>query len=70
MEEGFIMLDNKENVLNGKNNARMNTTEPMDDVSTEAWTSTEKVYDRTNVNIPSAKAVNDAKRWVDNGSKL
>ena len=64
------MLDNKENVLSGKDNARMDQKEPMEDVSSEAWTSSQKVYDNTKVNIPSAKAVNDAKRWVDNGSKL
>ena len=64
------MLENKENVLSGKDNAKLNDKGSMDDVSSEAWADKKTMYDDTKVNIPSSKAVSDAKKWVDNGSKL
>lgn len=38
--------------------------------STAAWQDIDKLRDETNVSVPSLKAVNDAKDWVDNGSRL
>lgn len=37
---------------------------------TEAWANEETFSDESNVSIPSQDAIEDARDWVENGSKL
>ncbi|HAU87630.1 MAG TPA: DUF3787 domain-containing protein [Lachnospiraceae bacterium] len=52
------------------NNKRSHTKKSRFSQSTAAWANQTKVTTDANVSIPSDYAVNEAKDWVDNGSKL
>lgn len=56
--------------LNGKNNKRLLSTVRLNNNYTAAWTDKGKIYKNTNVTAPSEDQVDEAKDWVDNGSKL
>lgn len=56
--------------LNGQNNKRLFSTERLNNNYTAAWTDKGKIYKNTNVTAPSESQVQEAKDWVDNGSKL
>lgn len=51
-------------------NARRCTTEREHSQTTAAWANQYKTTPDANVSIPSEWAVDEAKAWVDNGSKL
>lgn len=57
-------------VLSGKNNNRLNKTNPIHKEDTAAWSETAEVSKEDNVSIPSSENVIDAKEWVDDGSRL
>jgi hypothetical protein len=56
--------------LQGKDNNRLTTSKPTDNEGTAAWANEETIQKNSMVSIPSLDNVIDAKKWVDNGSKL
>ena len=56
--------------LNGANNKRLLSTVKINDNYTAAWADRAKIYINTNVTAPSDDQTDEAKDWVDNGSKL
>lgn len=58
------------NALTGKNNKRLKAHRPIKSESTAAWANTENLQSETKVSIPSLSNVEEAKEWVDNGSRL
>lgn len=63
-------MNKKDTPLEGKNNRRQTAFRPTDNEGTAAWTHEETKQESTNVVIPSEDAVSEAKKWVDNGSRL
>ena len=64
------MNNPKSQALTGVHNNRINKTEKSDNESTAAWTGTGHYTKDANVAIPSSQAVQNAKDWVDTGSRL
>ena len=64
------MRSQKEQVLNGSNNKRLNNTDALNNEATAAWAGVEEVMPESQVGIPSETNVVDAKDWVDDESKL
>ena len=60
------MESKKARALKGKDNKRL----LVGNESTAAWADVEKLKPHSKVSIPSIKGVEEAKDWVDNGSKL
>lgn len=60
--------DNK--ALSGKNNERLKTHKQQNNQINAAWANIESLKLQSNVSIPSMDAVEEAKDWVDDGSKL
>ena len=56
--------------LSGKRNARLYSSVPVENNYTAAWTDPGYIYPETNVTAPSEEITEEAKDWVDNGSKL
>ncbi|MDB8791514.1 DUF3787 domain-containing protein, partial [Romboutsia sp. 1001216sp1] len=54
----------------GENNKRLKSNRPTNQESTAAWANTQELQEVTNVSIPSLNNVENAKEWVDNGSRL
>ena len=64
------MTNEKSKALNGENNKRLKAHRPINNEYTAAWADNSKLKNNTNVNTPSLNNVEEAKDWVDNGSKL
>lgn len=64
------MISNKDNVLTGVGNKRLNNIDAVHSENTAAWTDEEKVVGEGKVSAPSNINIINAKEWVDNGSKL
>lgn len=64
------MNEQKSHALNGTRNQRINKTSQSDNEATAAWTGEACHAPKSNVTIPSSSAVEHAKEWVDNGSRL
>lgn len=64
------MNNPKSQALTGKDNNRMNKTTQTDNESTAAWAGTGHYTEDAGVSIPRDQAVQNAKEWVDNGSRL
>lgn len=64
------MSSKKQRVLKGVNQKIMKKNSEVGTESTAAWADVDKLRDETNVSVPSLKSVEDAKDWVDNGSRL
>ncbi len=64
------MNNEKSQPLRGEANQRLNKTSASDNESTAAWAGTDHFAPKSNVSIPKIRAVEDAKEWVDNGSRL
>lgn len=64
------MNQEKSYPLNGANNQRLDKTSRSDSESTAAWAGTGHFAPKSNVSIPDCSAVENAKEWVDNGSRL
>lgn len=56
--------------LSGKRNARLYSSVPVENNYTAAWTDPGYIYPETNVTAPSEEMTEEAKDWVENGSKL
>jgi len=67
---GNGMISNKTECLKGRNNKRLDSTNPTNCEGTAAWQNKYKEYKVDRVNKPSLDDVVEAKEWVDNGSKL
>lgn len=64
------MNKQKSQALTGTHNQRINKTSQSDSEATAAWTGEACHAPKSNVTIPSSSAVEHAKEWVDNGSRL
>uniref|UniRef100_N2AIX7 DUF3787 domain-containing protein n=1 Tax=Eubacterium plexicaudatum ASF492 TaxID=1235802 RepID=N2AIX7_9FIRM len=64
------MNDKKSQPLKGASNQRLDKTSQSDSQSTAAWAGTDHYAQKSNVSIPKTSAVENAKEWVDNGSRL
>ena len=56
--------------LSWKRKARLYSSVPVENNYTAAWTDPGYIYPETNVTAPSEEMTEEAKDWVDNGSKL
>lgn len=56
--------------LSGRNNKRLNSSIPLNNNYTAAWSDSGYIYPETRVTAPSEEQTEQAKDWVDNGSKL
>lgn len=63
-------MTHKNESLQGKNNRRLDAYKPTDNEGTAAWANEKSKLKNSKVSIPSLENVIDAKKWVDNGSKL
>lgn len=58
------------NALSGEQNKRLNSKTPTNQEYTAAWSDTDKIIPESEVTVPSESQVENAKEWVDNGSRL
>lgn len=56
--------------LTGAGNKRLSKVSQSDSESTAAWAGTDYDAPKSYVSVPKTTAVEDAKDWVDNGSRL
>ena len=56
--------------LTGENNKRLYSSRPTNSEGTAAWSEDSEILPQSNVEIPDVDHVEDAKDWVDNGSRL
>ena len=56
--------------LSGENNKRLYSTYPTNPEGTAAWSEDSEIVPISKVEIPDAYDVEEAKDWVDNGSRL
>lgn len=63
-------MDKKDAQLDGHDNRRITSFRPTDSENTAAWTNEKMKQKHTGVVIPKTEGVTEAKKWVDNGSKL
>ena len=56
--------------LSGKRNKRLHSHVRVGNNYTAAWADQHVIYPETNVTAPSEEMTEEAKDWVDNGSKL
>ncbi|MGL6107125.1 CDIF630_02480 family spore surface protein [Romboutsia sp.] len=64
------MQSNKDKALTGENNKRLKKYRPTNNEQNAAWADIDKLQAESKVSIPSMESVNEAKEWVDNGSRL
>lgn len=64
------MNNSKSEPLKGENNKRLNNKDRLYNEETAAWTNISRMVDKDNVSVPDDDAVDEAKDWVDNGSRL
>ena len=64
------MQSKKAQPLSGENNKRLKKYRPTDNQVTAAWADIDKLQPESKVSIPSLNNVEEAKDWVDNGSRL
>lgn len=69
-ERVFHMNNQKSHALTGTHNQRINKTFKSDNEAATAWNGAAGHAPKSNVTIPSSSAVEHAKEWVDNGSRL
>ncbi|HEX2927132.1 MAG TPA: DUF3787 domain-containing protein [Ruminiclostridium sp.] len=63
-------MNKKDAQLDGRDNRRQTAFRPTDNEGTAAWTNEGTRQEHTDVVIPKDEGVLEAKKWVDNGSKL
>ncbi len=56
--------------LSGKNNKRLYSSTPTNSEKTAAWNDDNETIANSQVQIPATSCVEEAKDWVDNGSRL
>ena len=65
------MQSKKTQPLSGEHNKRLKSYRPTNNQGTAAWSNIENLRnDGSKVPIPSLNNVEEAKDWVDNGSRL
>ncbi len=64
------MQQKKSRALTGANNKRLTKYRPTNNEATAAWADIDKLKPESKVSIPSLNSVEEAKDWVDNGSRL
>ena len=60
----------KSKPLTGADNKRLDKVSQSDSESTAAWAGTDYYAPKSYVSVPKTSAGEDAKEWVDNGSRL
>lgn len=63
-------MQNKDNILNGLNNKRLDKSDATNNEGTAAWSNSEQIKKISHVTKPAEYDVEKAKNWVDNGSQL
>ncbi|MGL5331044.1 MAG: CDIF630_02480 family spore surface protein [Peptostreptococcaceae bacterium] len=66
----IILKNNKSKALSGANNNRLTKHRPTNNAQNAAWADVDKLKPESKVSIPSLSNVEEAKDWVDNGSRL
>lgn len=69
-ERGENMQSKKAQPLSGENNKRLKKYRPTNNGVNAAWADIDKLQPESKVSIPSLNNVEEAKDWVDNGSRL
>ena len=64
------MQSKKAKALTGANNKRLKKYRPTNNAENAAWTDIDKLKAESKVSIPSLSNVEEAKEWVDDGSRL
>ena len=65
------MQSKKSQPLSGAHNKRLKSHKPIKSEGTAAWANIDNLRnDGSRVSIPSLSNVEEAKEWVDNGSRL
>lgn len=64
------MQSKKAQPLSGEHNKRLKAHRPVKNEGTAAWANIDSLQPESKVSIPSLDNVEEAKEWVDNGSKL
>ena len=64
------MQSKKAQPLSGEHNKRLKKYRPTNTQVTAAWADIDKLQPESKVSIPSLNNVEEAKDWVDNGSRL
>jgi len=67
--EVINLLQNNATALNGDNNRRLTLKLAVDQGINYALSETDQVIPESNVTIPSEENIEQAKDWVDNGSR-
>lgn len=63
-------LNNNQISKHHNENKRINKKYKLESEETAAWTNAASKAPKTNVSIPDNDSVDNAKEWVDNGSRL
>ena len=64
------MQRKKAQPLSGEHNKRLKAHRPVKNEGTAAWANIDSLQPESKVSIPSLDNVEEAKEWVDNGSRL
>ena len=64
------MQSKKAQALSGVGNKRLKSYRPTNNAENAAWADIDKLRAESKVSIPSLSNVEEAKDWVDNGSRL
>lgn len=64
------MQSKKAQPLSGEHNKRLKAHRPVKNEGTAAWANIDSLQPESKVSIPSLDNVEEAKEWVDNGSRL
>lgn len=64
------MPNRKAKALTGEHNRRLKKHRPTNNEKTAAWADIDKLKAESKVSIPSLSSVEEAKEWVDDGSRL
>jgi hypothetical protein len=65
-----ILQSKKAQPLSGEHNKRLKAHRPVKNEGTAAWANIDSLQPESKVSIPSLDNVEEAKEWVDNGSRL
>lgn len=64
------MQSKKAKALSGANNNRLTKHKPTNSEQNAAWANIDKLKAHSKVSVPSLSSVEEAKEWVDDGSRL
>ena len=66
----ITLQSKKAKALSGAGNKRLKSYRPTNNAENAAWADIDKLRAESKVSIPSLSNVEEAKDWVDNGSRL